>query len=48
MLQHLIPETAKRLYYVSDPQGVRYGLADAETAKALDLTRPKNAPLADR
>lgn len=37
------PRYGEGLYYV-DPQGVRYGLADEDTAKVLDLFDPKNAP----
>ena len=37
------PGMAKALYYV-DPQGVRYGLADEDTAKVLGPTDPKKAP----
>jgi hypothetical protein len=37
------PRYGESLYYV-DPQGVRYGLPDAETAAALGLTSPKPAP----
>lgn len=42
-LQAPDPRYGEGLYYV-DPQGVRYGLADEETAKVLDLFDPKNAP----
>jgi type VII secretion protein EccB len=37
------PRYGESLYYI-DPQGVRYGLPDAETAAALGLTSPKPAP----
>ncbi|OBA77138.1 type VII secretion protein EccB [Mycobacterium sp. 1554424.7] len=37
------PRYGESLYYV-DPQGVRYGLPDAQTAAALGLTSPKPAP----
>jgi type VII secretion protein EccB len=37
------PRYGESLYYV-DPQGVRYGLPDAQTAAALGLTSPKTAP----
>ena len=37
------PRYGEGLYYV-DPQGVRYGITDEETAKVLDLFDPKNAP----
>ncbi|WP_343601679.1 type VII secretion protein EccB [Mycobacterium sp.] len=42
-LQSPDPEHGEALYYI-DPQGVRYGLPDAETAKTLGLTSPKKAP----
>jgi len=37
------PRYGESLYYI-DPQGVRYGLPDAETAGVLGLTSPKPAP----
>ncbi|OMC15301.1 type VII secretion protein EccB [Mycobacterium sp. SP-6446] len=37
------PRYGESLYYV-DPQGVRYGLPDQQTAGALGLTSPKPAP----
>jgi hypothetical protein len=42
-LQSPDPRYGESLYYV-DPQGVRYGVPDAETAKALGLSSPKTAP----
>ena len=42
-LQSPDPRYGESLYYV-DPQGVRYGLPDADTAKALGLPSPKTAP----
>jgi hypothetical protein len=42
-LQAPDPRYGEGLYYV-DPQGVRYGITDEETAKVLDLFGPKNAP----
>ena len=42
-LQSPDPRYGESQYYV-DPQGVRYGLQDAETAKALGLASPKTAP----
>ena len=42
-LQAPDPRYGESLYYV-DPQGVRYGLADEDTAKVLGLTDPKKAP----
>lgn len=42
-LQSLDPRYGESLYYI-DPQGVRYGIADQETAKALGLGSPKTAP----
>ena len=42
-LQSPDPRYAESLYYV-DPQGVRYGVPNADTAKALGLTSPKTAP----
>lgn len=42
-LQAPDPRYGEGLYYV-DPQGVRYGLADEDTATVLGLTDPKNAP----
>lgn len=42
-LQSPDPRYGESLYYI-DPQGVRYGLPDEETAKTLGLTGPKTAP----
>lgn len=42
-LQSPDPKHGEALYYV-DPQGVRYGIPDQETAKTLGLTSPKMAP----
>ncbi|MGB8390163.1 type VII secretion protein EccB [Mycobacterium sp.] len=42
-LQSPDPRYGESLYYV-DPQGVRYGLPDPQTAAALGLTSPKTAP----
>ncbi|MCV7258828.1 type VII secretion protein EccB [Mycobacterium shimoidei] len=42
-LQAPDPKHGEALYYI-DPQGVRYGLPDDETAKTLGLTSPKKAP----
>lgn len=42
-LQSPDPRYGESLYYV-DPQGVRYGLPDAETASKLGLASPKTAP----
>jgi type VII secretion protein EccB len=42
-LQSPDPRYGESLYYV-DPEGVRYGLQDAEAAKALGLSSPKTAP----
>ncbi len=42
-LQSPDPRYGESLYYV-DPQGVRYGLPDAQTASALGLGTPKAAP----
>ena len=42
-LQSPDPRYGESLYYI-DPQGVRYGLPDEETAKNLGLTGPKTAP----
>jgi hypothetical protein len=39
------PRYGESLYYV-DPQGVRYGLADQQTASSLGLPSPKTAPWA--
>jgi type VII secretion protein EccB len=39
------PKYGEALYYI-DPQGVRYGLPDQETAKTLGLLAPKKAPWA--
>jgi type VII secretion protein EccB len=37
------PRYGESLYYI-DPQGVRYGVPDPQTAQALGLTSPKAAP----
>jgi len=42
-LQSPDPRYGESLYYI-DPQGVRYGLPDSETATALGLPAPKSAP----
>ncbi|BBY03376.1 type VII secretion protein EccB [Mycobacterium seoulense] len=42
-LQSPDPRYGESLYYV-DPQGVRYGLPDAQAASALGLSGPKTAP----
>jgi type VII secretion protein EccB len=42
-LQSPDPRYGESLYYI-DPQGVRYGLADEETASILGLSAPKTAP----
>lgn len=42
-LQSPDPRYGEALYYV-DPQGVRYGLPDQQTASALGLASPKTAP----
>lgn len=42
-LQSPDPRYGESLYYI-DPQGVRYGLPDEETAKAIGLIGPKTAP----
>jgi type VII secretion protein EccB len=42
-LQSPDPRYGESLYYI-DPQGVRYGLPDEETANALGLSAPKTAP----
>ena len=42
-LQAPDPRYGEGLYYV-DPQGVRYGITDEDTAAVLGLTGPKNAP----
>ncbi|RFD27193.1 type VII secretion protein EccB1 [Mycobacterium uberis] len=42
-LQSPDPRYGESLYYV-DPEGIRYGLADAEAAKALSLVSPQTAP----
>lgn len=42
-LQAPDPRYGESLYYV-DPQGVRYGLTDEDTARLLGLADPKNAP----
>lgn len=42
-LQSPDPRYGESLYYV-DPQGIRYGIADEATAKALGLTAPLTAP----
>ncbi|MEE6178190.1 type VII secretion protein EccB [Mycobacterium sp. 050134] len=44
-LQSPDPRYGESLYYV-DPQGVRYGLPDQQTANALGLSSPKPAPWA--
>lgn len=42
-LQSPDPRYGESLYYV-DPQGVRYGVPDEDTASKLGLTNPKTAP----
>ena len=42
-LQSPDPRYGESLYYI-DPQGVRYGLPDEETARVLGLNLPKTAP----
>lgn len=42
-LQSPDPRYGESLYYV-DPQGVRYGIPNEDTAKALGLTAPATAP----
>ncbi len=42
-LQSPDPRYGESLYYV-DPQGVRYGVPNADAAKALGLASPKTAP----
>jgi type VII secretion protein EccB len=42
-LQSPDPRYGESLYYV-DPQGVRYGIPDQQTASALGLSSPKPAP----
>lgn len=42
-LQSPDPRHGENLYYI-DPQGVRYGLPDEETAAKLGLSAPRNAP----
>jgi hypothetical protein len=42
-LQSPDPRYGESLYYI-DPQGVRYGIADEETAKSIGLIGPKTAP----
>jgi type VII secretion protein EccB len=42
-LQSPDPRYGESLYYV-DPQGVRYGIPDDQTATALGLSSPKSAP----
>jgi type VII secretion protein EccB len=42
-LQSPDPRYGESLYYI-DPEGVRYGLPDADTVKALGLSSPKTAP----
>jgi len=37
------PQSGEALYYI-DPQGVRYGIPDQQTASALGLSGPANAP----
>jgi len=42
-LQSPDPRYGESLYYI-DPQGVRYGIPDEETAKTIGLIGPKTAP----
>ncbi len=42
-LQAPDPTAGENLYYI-DPQGVRYGIPDADTAAELGLSNPQNAP----
>ncbi|MDZ4265711.1 MAG: type VII secretion protein EccB [Mycobacterium sp.] len=42
-LQSPDPRYGESIYYI-DPQGVRYGLPDADTASKLGLTAPRTAP----
>ncbi|MCK0176044.1 type VII secretion protein EccB [Mycolicibacterium sp. F2034L] len=42
-LQSPDPRYGESLYYI-DPQGVRYGIPDEDTAKSLGLTGPQTAP----
>ena len=42
-LQSPDPRYGESLYYI-DPQGVRYGLPDEETANTIGLIGPKTAP----
>ncbi|PRC43229.1 type VII secretion protein EccB, partial [Mycobacterium sp. ITM-2017-0098] len=42
-LQSPDPRYGESLYYI-DPQGVRYGLPDEETAAKLGLSAPRTAP----
>ena len=42
-LQSPEPRYGENLYYI-DPQGVRYGLPDQETAARLGLSAPRTAP----
>ena len=42
-LQSPDPRFGESLYYI-DPQGVRYGLPDEDTAAKLGLTSPRTAP----
>ena len=42
-LQSPDPKTGESMYYI-DPQGVRYGIADVDAAKNLQLSAPVNAP----
>lgn len=42
-LQSPDPRYGENLYYI-DPQGVRYGVQDEDTAKSLGLTNPSTAP----
>jgi type VII secretion protein EccB len=42
-LQSPDPRYGESMYYV-DPEGVRYGVRDQDTAKALGLSSPKTAP----
>jgi type VII secretion protein EccB len=44
-LQSPDPKHGEALYYI-DPQGVRYGIPDQQTAKTLGLITPQNAPWA--
>ncbi|OBK13730.1 type VII secretion protein EccB [Mycobacterium asiaticum] len=42
-LQSPDPRYGESMYYI-DPEGVRYGVPDADSAKALGLSSPKTAP----